>query len=73
MSSAVELRGSCLCKDMQYALTRIVGPVLHCHCSMCRKATGAAFRTRVNVPSDALRWVEGEHLLVAWRQSVPTS
>lgn len=63
MSGEVELRGSCLCKDTQYALTQIVGPVLHCHCSMCRKATGAAFRTRVSVPSHALRWLAGEQWL----------
>ena len=69
MSSTGEIRGSCLCSGIQYAASRLVGPVLHCHCSMCRKATGAAFRTRVSVPSDALRWIEGESLLGRYASS----
>lgn len=63
MPSPIALHGSCLCQDIKYTASRLVGPVLHCHCSMCRKATGAAFRTRVSVPSDALHWLTGEALL----------
>ena len=40
------VRGSCLCGGVKY---EIIGPLMrsgHCHCSNCRKAQGAAFRSR---------------------------
>jgi len=43
------VRGSCLCGAVQFEL---VGPLLrplNCHCSLCRKQHGAAFRSRVRV------------------------
>lgn len=39
------LRGSCLCGSVRYEVRGAVGRVSHCHCSMCRKAHGAAFAT----------------------------
>ena len=42
---------------------------LNCHCSMCRKATGAAFRSRAHVSTDAFRWVQGEELLSRYESS----
>lgn len=39
------LRGSCLCGRIRYEVRGPVGRVSHCHCSMCRKAHGAAFAT----------------------------
>ena len=37
------LRGSCLCGGVLYEVRGSVSRVTHCHCSMCRKAHGAAF------------------------------
>ena len=45
-----EMTGSCLCGGIRYVVHGPLGPVVHCHCSMCRKATGAAYRGRVAVP-----------------------
>lgn len=62
------MKGSCLCGGVRYevlALSRI----LHCHCSMCRKATGAAFRTRATVRSPDFRWLAGEHLVTRYESS----
>ena len=40
------LRGSCLCGGVRFEIT---GPLMrssHCHCRMCQKQHGAAFRSR---------------------------
>ena len=54
------IRGSCLCGGVKF---RIAGPLtqaLNCHCTMCRKAQGSAFRSRASVRAADFAWVEGE-------------
>jgi len=63
------LRGSCLCNGIQYRVTGPLTEPLNCHCSMCRKATGSAFRTRAAVATDAFQWVQGEDLLSRYESS----
>jgi hypothetical protein len=65
----MSIKGSCLCGGIRYEVDRFTGPVVNCHCSMCRKATGAAFRTRVSVPSEAFRWLAGEALVTRYASS----
>ena len=36
-------QGSCLCGGVRYETTAPLQGASHCHCSMCRKAHGAAF------------------------------
>jgi hypothetical protein len=57
------ITGSCLCGSVRYEIDGKIGPALNCHCSMCRKATGAAFRSRLAVPRKNFRWLRGEDLL----------
>lgn len=66
------LRGSCLCGGVRYEIHGQLGPVLHCHCSICRKSHGGAFRTRASVPARAFRWVQGEALLTRYESSPGT-
>src|SRR5512147_3270212 len=63
------IHGSCLCGGIRYAIDGEIGPVLNCHCSMCRKATGAAFRTRAAVRTADFRWLAGEHLISRYESS----
>jgi len=65
----MRVKGSCLCGGIQYEVDGISGRVVNCHCSRCRKATGAAFRTRVAVPAAAFRWLAGESLLSRFESS----
>ena len=62
--------GSCLCGGVRYEITGPLTGALHCHCSMCRKAHGATFRSRARVRAADFRWVRGEELL-AWYESSP--
>ena len=66
------VRGSCLCGRIRYAIEGPLGPALHCHCSMCRKAQGGAFRSRAAVARDAFRWLAGEELLTRYESSPGT-
>jgi hypothetical protein len=66
------ITGSCLCGGVRYEINGKIGPALNCHCSMCRKMTGAAFRSRVAIPSENFRWVEGENLLTRYVSSPGT-
>jgi len=52
------IKGSCLCRAIQFEADQVefFG---HCHCSMCRKAHGAAFATFAGVPARAFRYVAG--------------
>ena len=63
------LHGSCLCGGIRYEIDGPLGRVVNCHCSMCRKATGAAFRTRAAVASADFHWRAGADLLARYRSS----
>jgi hypothetical protein len=64
------LRGSCLCGGVRYEVTGKLAGALNCHCAMCRKAHGAAFRSRAGVKAADFRWTEGE-ALVRWYETSP--
>ena len=62
-------RGSCLCGGVQYELASVLRGIAHCHCSMCRKAHGAAFATHGGVSKSSFRLVSGADLLKEYRSS----
>jgi hypothetical protein len=53
-------KGSCLCGKVQYEIHGEIKNVLNCHCPMCRKAHGAAFRTRGAVSPKDFKWISGK-------------
>src|SRR5262245_16968451 len=56
------IKGSCLCRAIQFEADK-VDFFGHCHCSMCRKAHGAAFGTFAGVSADRFRYTAGaDHL-----------
>ena len=66
------LKGSCLCGGISYEIVGAIGKALYCHCSMCRKWHGSAFRARLAVPKSSFRLVRGKELLVEYRSSADT-
>ena len=66
------LKGGCLCGGIRYEINGPVGGALYCHCSMCRKFHGTAFRARLAVPKSSFRLVQGEALLTCYRSSADT-
>jgi hypothetical protein len=62
------LHGSCLCGSIRYTVAAEVTHAENCHCSMCRKAHGAAFSTNALVPTVALT-IEGTEHLTSYRSS----
>ena len=52
-------RGGCLCGAVRYEVDVELPRASHCHCSMCRKAHGAAFATYVSVPREKFRFTRG--------------
>jgi hypothetical protein len=52
--------GSCLCGAVKYRIDTPIREVSHCHCSMCRKAHGAAFASYASVPRAAFHLLEGQ-------------
>jgi hypothetical protein len=63
------LQGSCLCRQVRYELHAQLQFINHCHCSMCRKAHGAAFGTFVHGDGHAFRWISGSHLIEHFESS----
>lgn len=57
------MRGSCLCGQIEYEVSRLDSPIQHCSCHTCRKAHAAAFNTAAAVKHEHFRWIMGtEHL-----------
>ena len=56
-------KGSCLCGGVIYEIHGPLTGVLNCHCLDCRKAHGAAFRTRASVKTKDFHWIAGKDLL----------
>lgn len=63
------LQGSCLCGAVRYEVDGDLGPIVCCHCLMCRKAQGAAFAVNAPVPASRFRLVAGADALRSYRSS----
>lgn len=59
----IKINGSCLCGKVQYLISGQPIEITHCHCSLCRKAHGAAFVSFLRVYSKHLSFVSGEDAL----------
>jgi hypothetical protein len=62
--------GKCLCGAVGFAVRFPTKWVAHCHCSMCRRAHGAAFVSWVGVEEATATIADPERLL-RWYQSSP--
>ena len=62
-------KGSCLCGTVRYEIEGELGPIMLCHCSPCRKATGTAFGTGSVVPLDQFQIVAGREALKEYASS----
>lgn len=66
------LSGSCLCGKVKIQVPDAFEYVGHCHCSECRKFSGAAFATAGGVGLSKLKILEGESALTYYQKSEET-
>ena len=63
------IRGSCLCGDVAWELSGTPQMMGTCHCSMCRKATGAAYMMVVFGAAEDFRLVRGKDSIATYESS----
>ena len=63
------LKGSCLCGGVHYEAQGPIMWMARCHCTQCRKASGAEFATNGSVKASTFRVTQGEQLVSSfeWR------
>ncbi len=59
--------GSCLCGGVRFEVTLPFSRAGHCHCSRCRKHSGAAASTQGRVRQEQFRLLQGAELIRSWR------
>jgi hypothetical protein len=63
------LTGRCLCGGVSFAIDEELGPIIYCHCSMCRRATGSAFAANASVRAESFRITSGEQMIHEYQSS----
>ena len=63
------LRGRCLCGAVRYEADQLDGEIVHCHCTICRKAHASAFNSSAAVERSHFRWIAGEDKLGCYASS----
>lgn len=58
------LAGQCLCGAVRYSVADAFRYAANCHCSLCRRATGAAFKPFAGIEREKLSLDQGEHELL---------
>jgi hypothetical protein len=63
--SEVKLSGGCLCGAIRYQATSSPSWAGHCHCTLCRRSSGAPYMSWFVVPTAAFACIRGEPVLYA--------
>jgi hypothetical protein len=69
MEAAETVTGSCFCGAVRFRIGLPTLGCAHCHCTMCRRAHGAAFVTWAAVPKQRVRVTSGADRLEHYRSS----
>ena len=59
---------SCNCAAVSFEIDGDLKDVYACHCSICRRWTGANGVAVVIVPKRAFRWLKGEDFISTWNK-----
>ena len=70
MNQPSPLAGGCLCGAIRFEVAPPTKWCAHCHCSICRRAHGAAFVTWFGVDESQFEMTSGDEQL-AWYRSTP--
>nr|WP_287234606.1 GFA family protein [Vibrio sp.] len=62
-------KGSCLCGSIQFELDGNVTDIIHCHCSLCRKASGSAYATNGFINAQDLKLTDSGETLTFYESS----
>lgn len=62
------ISGACNCGTVQFEIDAEPPGIYVCHCSICRRFTGAHGIAVVVFPRERLRWVSGQHSIATWRK-----
>ncbi|MCY1340526.1 Glutathione-dependent formaldehyde-activating enzyme [compost metagenome] len=54
-----KIQGGCHCGALRYEVEALLTDVAHCHCSICRRCSGAVAVTWATVPAESFRWLSG--------------
>ena len=57
--------GACLCGGIRFEIDA-ARSLTHCHCSNCRKLSGAAFASYVHVDADEFRFISVSSKVTWW-------
>jgi len=63
------VEGSCLCGGIKYEIDFEEYIIVNCHCINCRKVTGAAHGTFIQIPGKHFRWLVGQELVSTYESS----
>lgn len=63
MSQPQSVTGSCLCGAIRFGIRPPSVAFRYCHCTRCRKATGAAHAANMFVPESQFNWLSGESMI----------
>jgi hypothetical protein len=61
--SVMSVTGGCHCGTIRYRSEKAYLYAVHCHCSICRKSSGAAFMTWVCLPRESVRITAGQPVM----------
>ncbi|MFU2512082.1 GFA family protein [Pseudoalteromonas sp. ASV78] len=56
-------QGSCLCKKVAVQIDGPIDSIIHCHCSLCRKASGTSFATNGFINRADFKVIKGNEWL----------
>ena len=63
------ITGACLCGAVRFEVAGKIDRVVHCHCTICQRAHGAAFVTWAALSSERVHVAAGDTELVHYRSS----
>jgi hypothetical protein len=64
------IQGSCLCGGIRFEIDESrIHLINNCYCVNCRKVSGAAYGTFVQMPGSGFRWISGEELVATFESS----
>ena len=63
------ITGGCLCGAYRFEVNGEFKDMMDCHCSMCRKAHGAAFATFAGCDSASFKLLDGEDCVTKYQSS----